>query len=122
MKKYVTGDYEERPWGSWEVLSDESLNPGSIIKRIIVKPNCRLSLQYHLHRHENWFISAGTALVTINGREYTSNLHDTFFIRATDHHRVKNIGNDDLIIIEIQHGEMLDEDDITRIEDDYSRN
>lgn len=121
MKKYKTGDYEERPWGSWEVLSDETLNPNSIIKRIIVKPGERLSLQYHQHRHENWFIAQGTALVTINEREYTSNLHDTFFIRATDKHRVKNIGNEDLVIIEIQHGFVLDEDDIIRIEDDYSR-
>lgn len=121
MKKYITGDYEERPWGSWEVISDETLNPNSIIKRIIVKPGERLSLQYHKYRHENWFISKGIALVTINNREYISSLHDTFFIRATDHHRVKNIGNEDLIIIEIQHGDILDEDDIVRIEDDYPR-
>lgn len=121
MKKYKTGDYEERPWGSWEVLSDETLNPGCIIKRIIVKPGKRLSLQYHFHRNELWFVSKGTALAIKNNIEFKLSFGSTFSIPAGALHRLENIGDEDLVIIEIQSGHILNEDDIVRISDDFNR-
>ena len=121
MKKYKTGDYEERPWGSWEVLSDETLNPGSIVKRIIVKPSQRLSLQYHIHRNENWFVTKGIGLATVNETVTKLEFGDTIFVPKGAAHRIENPGDADLIIIEIQHGEILDEDDIIRLQDDYNR-
>ena len=121
MKKYLTGDYEKRPWGSWEVISDESLNPGSIVKRIIINPGMRLSLQYHLHRNENWFITKGNAVATVNDVKYELGFGDSISILRGAVHRVENTGTEDLIIIEIQYGDLLDESDIIRLEDDFNR-
>lgn len=121
MKKYKTGEYEKRPWGSWEVLSDETLNPGSIVKRIIVHPKQRLSLQYHFYRNENWFVTKGEATVEINGEQSVLGFGETVFIPKGATHRISNNGDEDVIIIEIQHGKILDENDIVRLEDDYNR-
>lgn len=121
MKKYKTGDYEDRPWGRWEVLSDETHNPGSIVKRITVNPKQRLSLQYHLHRNEQWFVSKGVGLATINDKISELKFGDTISVPLGAVHRIENPADYELIIIEIQYGNILDENDIIRLEDDYNR-
>ncbi len=111
-------DNSRRPWGYYDVLSDERNHK---IKRIIVYPEKRLSLQKHKQRSEHWFIVQGTALVTIEGKDYEVNAGQSIDIKKEAVHRLKNIGSADLIYIEVQTGDYFGEDDIERIEDDYGR-
>lgn len=121
MKKYKTGDFENRPWGTWEVISDETLNPNSIVKRITVSPHHRLSLQYHNFRNEHWFVTKGNIRATIGDQILDLSFGETVHIPVGVSHRIENIGDQTAIIIEIQYGELLDEDDIVRLQDDYNR-
>mgnify|MGYP001236430856 CR=1 FL=1 len=108
----------ERPWGTYTVL-DESNNYK--IKRIVVNPGERLSLQMHHHRSEHWIVVSGTAKVTCDNREYIVNINESTFIPLGMNHRLENPGIIPLTIIEVQSGEYLGEDDIVRFQDDYSR-
>ena len=108
----------ERPWGTYTVL-DESSNYK--IKRIVVNPGERLSLQMHHHRSEHWIVVSGTAKVTCDDREYIVNINESTFIPLGMNHRLENPGIIPLTIIEVQSGEYLGEDDIVRFQDDYSR-
>ena len=108
----------ERPWGTYTVL-DESNNYK--IKRIVVNPGERLSLQMHHHRSEHWIVVSGTAKVTCDDREYIVNINESTFIPLGMNHRLENPGIIPLTIIEVQSGEYLGEDDIVRFQDDYSR-
>lgn len=108
----------ERPWGTFTVL-DESRNYK--IKRIEVKPGERLSLQMHHHRSEHWIVVSGTALVTSGAQKLLVNVNESTFIPIGQNHRLENPGRIPLVIIEVQSGEYLDEDDIVRFEDDYDR-
>ena len=107
-----------KPWGYYKDLL--SMN-GYKVKKIAVNPGCKLSLQKHRHRSEHWVVSKGTAKV-INGDE-TLVLKETesVFIAKSNVHRIENIGEEELHIIEVQFGEILEEDDIERIEDDFGR-
>lgn len=107
-----------RPWGSYEILEDAIKYK---IKRIVVKPLKRLSLQKHFHRNEHWVVVSGTAKVTINSDEFLLRPNESTYIKMGDIHRLENVGKIDLIIIEAQVGEYLGEDDIVRIEDDFNR-
>jgi len=107
-----------RPWGTYTVL-DESRSYK--IKRIIVNPGERLSLQMHHHRSEHWIVVSGTAKVTCGDREYIVNINESTFIPIGMNHRLENPGIIPLTIIEVQSGEYLGEDDIVRFQDDYSR-
>lgn len=107
-----------RPWGIFTVL-EESKN--FKIKRIEVKPGQRLSLQMHRHRSEHWIVVSGTALVTRGETEYVVNINESTFIPIGVTHRLENPGIIPLVIIEVQSGEYLGEDDIVRIKDDYER-
>ena len=108
----------ERPWGKYYVLFDE---PNFKLKRIEVLPGQRLSYQYHHHRQESWTIIQGTAKITLDDVDKIYNYSETALIPLTAKHRVENVGEDTLIFIEVQTGTYFGEDDIVRIEDDYSR-
>ncbi|BBA70802.1 phosphomannose isomerase type II C-terminal cupin domain [Geobacter sulfurreducens] len=108
----------ERPWGTYTVLEE---NRNYKIKRIEVKPGQRLSLQMHHHRSEHWIVVSGTARVTCGDDEYTVNVNESTFIPIGRNHRLENPGKIPLVIIEVQSGEYLGEDDIIRFDDDYHR-
>ena len=111
---------EHRPWGCYQVIKKS--NDGSELEKIItVKPNNKLSLQSHKHREEFWQILEGNALVEIDSNTFSLSDNDKIHIPLGSIHRVKNIGQQDLVIHEIQKGELLSEEDIIRYEDDYGR-
>ena len=107
-----------RPWGAYTVLEE---GPHFKIKRIEVKPGASLSLQMHHHRSEHWVVVSGTARVRNDEREFTLNINESTFIPAEHKHRLKNLGTEPLIIIEVQTGGYLGEDDIVRFHDSYGR-
>ena len=91
------------------------------VKKIVVNPRARLSLQYHNHRSEVWTVIEGTALYTINNLSSEAVPGQVIQIPRGAHHRVKNEKDKPLMFIEVQHGTYFGEDDIVRIEDDYKR-
>ncbi|MCP2223821.1 mannose-1-phosphate guanylyltransferase [Pseudomonas silensiensis] len=108
-----------RPWGTYTVLEE---GPRFKIKRIVVKPGAKLSLQMHHHRNEHWVVVEGMAKVTNNGAgTHLVAKNESTFIAAGHKHRLENPGVIDLVIIEVQSGEYLGEDDIVRFEDQYGR-
>lgn len=107
-----------RPWGTYTVLEDTS---GYKIKRIVVQPGKRLSLQKHFHRNEHWIVLSGTATVTVADQTYLVYPNASTYIKAGEFHRLANMGKIPLVIIEVQVGEYTGEDDIVRIEDDFNR-
>lgn len=107
-----------RPWGVYTVLEE---SPGYKIKKIVVKPGKKLSLQRHHHRNEHWVVVSGTATVTIEGKEFFVRPNESTYIKMGEVHRLENSGKIDLVLIEVQVGEYLEEDDIIRIEDDFNR-
>jgi mannose-6-phosphate isomerase-like protein (cupin superfamily) len=115
---YCPGDSDERPWGRWRVLD---VGPGFAVKRITVAPGGILSLQLHRHRAEHWFVAAGTARVTLGEREFEVPAGGHVDVPVGTAHRVANPGREPLELIEVQHGERLDEADIVRLEDRYGR-
>jgi mannose-6-phosphate isomerase-like protein (cupin superfamily) len=91
------------------------------VKRIVVKPGARLSLQKHEHRAEHWVVVHGTARVTIGDEVRTLNENESAYVPIGAVHRLENPGATPLELIEVQTGALLSEDDIVRIEDDYRR-
>lgn len=108
----------ERPWGKYFVLEDE---PNYKLKRIFVEPGHRLSYQYHHHRQEFWTVVQGEAVVVLEDVEYTVKYGESIFIPQGAKHRIENRSSDLLVFIEVQTGTYFGEDDIIRIEDDYTR-
>ncbi|WP_370262385.1 mannose-1-phosphate guanylyltransferase/mannose-6-phosphate isomerase [Limnobacter sp.] len=107
-----------RPWGTYTVLEDSA---GYKIKRIEVKPGAALSLQMHHHRSEHWIVVSGTARVT-NGEEvFLVRKNESTYIPAGNKHRLENPGVMNLVMIEVQSGDYLEEDDIVRFDDVYGR-
>jgi len=107
-----------RPWGTYTVLED---TPGYKIKRIVVRPNKRLSLQKHFHRNEHWIVVSGTATVTVGENTFLVRPNESTYIKMGEIHRLENKGKIDLVLIEAQVGEYTGEDDIVRIDDDFKR-
>ena len=107
-----------RPWGSYTILGE---GPDYKIKRIVVNPGQILSLQMHHHRSEHWVVVSGTALVTIGDREQLVCDNESVFVPQTVKHRLANNGKIPLVLIEVQSGRYLGEDDIVRFEDVYGR-
>lgn len=110
--------YDERPWGSFTVLDE---GEGFKVKRIEVLAGKRLSYQKHARRAEHWFVVKGTAKVTLNGKEIVKKAGEAIDIPIGAAHRVENSGDDLMVFIEVQQGDYLGEDDITRLEDDFGR-
>ncbi len=107
-----------RPWGSYTVLEEGARFK---IKRLEVKPGGKLSLQMHHHRSEHWVVVSGMAKVTNDVHETFVNTNESTYIPAGHKHCVENEGVVDLVMIEVQSGEYLGEDDIVRFEDKYGR-
>ncbi len=107
-----------RPWGSYATLKEEA---GYKVKRITVKPGQSLSLQYHHQRAEHWVVVQGTAIVQIGDLEHKTMSGQHRYIPLKERHRLTNIGHDELVLIEVQCGEYLGEDDIVRLADAYGR-
>jgi mannose-1-phosphate guanylyltransferase len=107
-----------RPWGSYEVLLNSDRYK---IKRIIVSPGQKLSLQKHYHRSEHWVVVSGTAEVTSGEKTMTVRPNESTYIEMGSVHRLENKGKIDLVMIEVQVGEYTGEDDIVRLDDDYGR-
>tara|TARA_B100000927_G_scaffold242135_1_gene203804 strand:- start:5102 stop:5881 length:780 start_codon:yes stop_codon:yes gene_type:complete len=118
LTKNYLGNVEKRPWGNYHVIAK---NTGYQIKEIIVLKNSKLSLQKHKSRSEFWQIVKGKSKITIEEKEYYLKEKEHIYIPKNSIHRIENIGNEELIFIEIQLGEDLKEDDIIRLEDDYGR-
>jgi mannose-1-phosphate guanylyltransferase/mannose-6-phosphate isomerase len=107
-----------RPWGTYEgVAHGERFQ----VKQISVKPGGKLSLQMHHHRAEHWIVVAGTARVTNGDQELTLTENQSTYIPIGVTHRLENLGETDLTLIEVQSGSYLGEDDIVRFEDIYGR-
>jgi mannose-1-phosphate guanylyltransferase/mannose-6-phosphate isomerase len=116
----VTEDHLKvhRPWGSYQSLD---MGTRHQVKRIIVKPGGRLSLQKHHHRSEHWIVVRGAALVTVDQLTRMVHENESIYIPIGATHRMENPGRIPLELIEVQTGSYLGEDDIVRIEDDYRR-
>jgi len=107
-----------RPWGEYWVLEDSETHK---VKRILVNPGGRLSLQYHHYRAEVWTIVAGTGTITIDDSIKEYSVGNVAQIPLGAHHRMENKTNEPVVFIEVQYGTYFGEDDIVRIEDDYDR-
>ena len=110
--------HEHRPWGYFAVLADE---PDHKVKRIVVHPKQRLSLQRHRRRMEHWYLVQGSAIVTVGDDEIALERGQSVDIPQGAWHRITNKGIEDVVVIEVQRGDYFGEDDIERREDDYGR-
>ena len=110
--------YDNRPWGWFETLgAGERFQ----VKRIVVNPGAALSLQSHVHRAEHWVVVSGTAKVTIDDDVKLVSENQSVYIPLGVKHRLENPGKTPMVLIEVQTGSYLGEDDIVRYEDIYSR-
>jgi mannose-1-phosphate guanylyltransferase/mannose-6-phosphate isomerase len=107
-----------RPWGSYTVLEEGERYK---LKRIVVNPEEKLSLQKHYHRSEHWVVIKGTAKVTIGDKEIFIHENESAYVPKSTMHRLENPGRVPLEIIEVQNGEYVGEDDIVRVDDIYER-
>lgn len=107
-----------RPWGTYNLLKTKD---NYKFKTILVKPNNRLSLQKHYHRNEHWIVLQGTATVTIGKTKKLVRANESVYIPMGKKHRLCNQGKINLLLIEVQVGDYLEEDDIVRYKDDYKR-
>lgn len=114
--------HEERPWGSFTVLSHRGVEfPDHKVKRIRVSPGKRLSYQRHYQRSEHWFVVSGRGQVTLDGTVRPVAAGTAIDVPVGAAHRVENTGHDDLVFIEVQHGDYFGEEDIIRLDDDFGR-
>ena len=110
--------FEQRPWGSYTVLDEGHRYK---VKRLEVLPGKRLSYQKHTQRTEHWMVVQGRANVTLEGQEIPVATGGTMDVPLGAAHRIANPGSETLVLIEIQRGSYLGEDDIIRLQDDYGR-
>jgi mannose-6-phosphate isomerase-like protein (cupin superfamily) len=108
----------EKPWGGYQVIGS---GRGFQVKLISVEPGQRLSLQRHTQRSEQWTVALGVAEALIDDDVMEITVGGTAFVDVGASHRISNNGNETLVIVEVQFGEYLGEDDIERLEDDYGR-
>ncbi len=109
---------EIRPWGCYFVLDHGDKFQ---VKRLVVRPQGRLSLQSHNHRWEHWTVVSGEATVTVGEAVRTMTVGQSIDIQLGDRHRLENFGSADVEVIEVQFGDYLGEDDIVRYDDAYNR-
>jgi len=110
--------FERRPWGGFSTIEE---GPGYKVKRLVVDPGHRFSYQRHRRRAEHWVVVAGSPRVVLNGRRRALEVRDTVTIPRGAWHRAENPGRVPVVIIEVQQGMYLGEDDIVRRQDDYGR-
>jgi mannose-6-phosphate isomerase len=109
---------ENRPWGSFHILDEK---PGFKVKRLVVIKGGRLSLQSHKHRWEHWTVVNGTATVTVGDKVQAMSRGQSVDIPLGEKHRLENLHDGEVEIIEVQFGDYLGEDDIIRYDDVYNR-
>jgi len=107
-----------KPWGSFEIIDE---GEKYTVKKIIVHPGGKLSLQSHEHRSEHWLIASGIAEVIIDDKTHSLKENDNIFIPRGSKHRLTNLESENLIVIEMWFGDKLDENDIKRYDDLYNR-
>lgn len=107
-----------RPWGHYDSIDNGTRHQ---VKRIVVNPGAKLSLQMHYHRAEHWIVVSGTAIVTCGNKEEILTENQSIYIPCGTTHRLENAGRIPLELIEVQSGSYLGEDDIVRFEDNYGR-
>ncbi len=105
-----------RPWGTYEIIE---ASPGFTVKKITIDPGCSSSTQTHSKRSEHWVIVSGTAKVTLNGNETLLQTNESLYIPAFTKHRIENETTEPLVLIEVQTGAAIEEDDIIREDDQY---
>jgi len=117
-KEYKAHTTVYRPWGKYTVLEEKG---NSKMKRIVIYPGAKLSLQMHYHRSEHWIVAQGTAKITIGDKTIFLEENQSTYIPKATPHRLENPGKIPLHIIEVQMGNYLEEDDIVRFDDDFGR-
>jgi mannose-6-phosphate isomerase len=117
-QRSLPAESDERPWGSWMLLYEAE---GIKVKLIEVQPGHRLSLQYHHHRSEHWTCISGHANAQIGDNVVEMEPRSSVEIPLGMLHRLGNLGAEPVLIVEVQRGRILREDDIVRVEDDYHR-
>ena len=117
-KQAVAFPRDHRPWGWFETLA---LADRFQVKRIVVKPGAALSLQSHVHRSEHWIVVSGTARVTVDETVTLVTENQSIYVPLGAVHRMENPGKVPMVLIEVQTGSYLGEDDIIRYEDVYAR-
>ncbi len=123
LKKQGRKEYKShltvyRPWGTYTILEE---TPDTKIKRIVVYPGAKLSLQMHYHRSEHWIVAQGTAKITNGDQVIMLRENESTFVPKATRHRIENPGRIPVHIIEVQMGKYLEEDDIIRYDDDFGR-
>ena len=108
---------EQRPWGWFETLAS---GPGYLVKRLCIRAGCRISLQRHHHRCEHWVVVAGAGILEAGCTSVDAQPGTTLEVPCGAVHRA-TAGSTDLLIVEVQRGALLSEDDIERLADDYQR-
>ena len=108
----------QRPWGNYEVLL---IAPNFQVKRVTIEPLRRLSLQKHSHRSENWIVVSGSGIAVLGDKEIAVSRGSYLRVSMGEVHRMHNTGQEPLVFIEVQLGDYLGEDDIIRLQDDFSR-
>ena len=111
-------EHDVRPWGTFTVVDE---GPAHKVKRIVVAPGMRLSYQVPGLRSEHWFVIQGSGIATLDGAEIDVRHGVTVDVPIGMAHRIENVGTDELVFIEVQHGDYFGEDDIIRLEDDFGR-
>jgi len=118
MNENIENKIYKRPWGTYQTLKIEK---NCQVKWIEIHPNSKLSLQKHKQRSEHWIVVKGKPLITVDNMKKKFNENDHIFIPKEGVHRIENDTNEDVIIVEVQIGNYLGEDDIERLEDIYGR-
>jgi mannose-6-phosphate isomerase len=118
MSMSMSNEHDERPWGTYTVLADA---PHYKVKQIVVRPGKRLSYQHHARRSEHWFVVRGEGIIVLDGSSFPITAGEAADIPRNAAHRIENAGSDDLVFIEVQHGDYFGEDDIVRLDDDFGR-
>ncbi len=114
----MIGEKDTRPWGGWEVLD---AGDGYQVKRLTVLPHSRLSYQTHEFRAEHWVVAQGRATSVIDGKTVVSEVGECVDVEIGVPHRLGNNDDELLVVIEVQRGSYLNDDDIIRLEDDFGR-
>lgn len=118
--KYISrkDDFVEKPWGGYYIVE---ISDSAKIKRLIINPGCRTSLQMHYYRAEHWVVLNGNGRIILGDEARDIKKNDTIFVPINYLHRIDNNSDELLEILEVQTGSMLSEKDIFRLEDDYGR-
>jgi mannose-6-phosphate isomerase len=111
-------NFEERPWGNYTILHSELICQ---VKKLVVYPGKRISLQSHKFRAEHWFIVSGKGTAELDGKEIEVGPGDSIDVPIGSKHRISCYESDPLVFIEVQTGSLFAEDDIVRYEDDFGR-